>query len=64
MYHYLKSQVYGKFGHFSGLRFEYSANKPAGERVSAIWINGEEMDPEKEYSVATTEYLAGGGDGV
>ncbi|RBP68189.1 2',3'-cyclic-nucleotide 2'-phosphodiesterase (5'-nucleotidase family) [Brevibacterium sanguinis] len=35
---------------------------PAGRRVRSVQVNGEEIDPEQDYRVATLSFLAGGGD--
>lgn len=53
----------GRFLQVSGLSFTYSINKPIGERVQSVYINGKLLDPVQKYSVATTDYLAKGGDG-
>ncbi len=55
--------VEGSFLQVSGLSFTYSLDKPVNERVKTIHINGREVDPKKKYSVATSDYLANGGDG-
>ena len=55
--------VEGSFLQVSGLSFTYSIEKPANERVLTIHINGRELDPNQTYSVATSDYLANGGDG-
>jgi 2',3'-cyclic-nucleotide 2'-phosphodiesterase (5'-nucleotidase family) len=53
----------GRFLQVSGLSFTYSIDKQVGERVQTININGEPLDLNKSYSVATSDYLANGGDG-
>lgn len=53
----------GRFGHYSGLSYEYDVAKTAGERVRNINIKGAPLDPLKTYTVATNDYVAGGGDG-
>lgn len=53
----------GRFLHVSGISFTYSLEKPAGERIQSIHINQLPLDPEQIYSVATSDYLANGGDG-
>ena len=55
--------VEGSFLQVSGLSFTYSLEKPANERILTIHINGRELDPKQTYSVATSDYLANGGDG-
>jgi 2',3'-cyclic-nucleotide 2'-phosphodiesterase (5'-nucleotidase family) len=53
----------GRFLQVSGISFSYSLEKPVGERIQTIYINGSELDPKQKYSVATSDYLANGGDG-
>jgi len=53
----------GRFLQVSGLSFTYSIEKPAGERIKTISINGSRLDPKQTYTVATSDYLANGGDG-
>jgi 2',3'-cyclic-nucleotide 2'-phosphodiesterase (5'-nucleotidase family) len=53
----------GRFPQVSGLRFEYSTSEKIGSRVKNIFIADKPLDPEKEYTVATNDFLAAGGDG-
>jgi 5'-nucleotidase/UDP-sugar diphosphatase len=53
----------GRFLQVSGITFTYSIKKPAGERIQTINVNGRPLDPKQKYSVATSDYLANGGDG-
>lgn len=53
----------GRFGQYSGLMYDYDASKPAGSRVGSVTINGSPLDQEKLYTIATNDYVAGGGDG-
>ncbi|WP_373085403.1 bifunctional UDP-sugar hydrolase/5'-nucleotidase [Sneathiella sp.] len=53
----------GRFGQYSGLAFTYDKTKPVGERVVEIKVGGKTLDLEKTYTVATNDYVAGGGDG-
>jgi 5'-nucleotidase/UDP-sugar diphosphatase len=55
--------VEGSFLQVSGLSFSYSLEKPANQRVQTVHVNGLILDPKKKYSVATSDYLANGGDG-
>ena len=52
----------GKFPHVSGITFTLDTSKPAGQRVSDIMINGEALDVNKTYKLATNDFLAIGGD--
>lgn len=53
----------GRFLQVSGISFTYSQEEPAFERVQNIQVNGSVLDLKQEYSVATSNYLANGGDG-
>ncbi|MEH6404667.1 MAG: bifunctional UDP-sugar hydrolase/5'-nucleotidase [Sneathiella sp.] len=53
----------GRFGHYSGLSYDYDASKMSGSRVDRISIKGAPLDPSKIYTVATNDYVARGGDG-
>lgn len=44
----------------SGVRMSYTLKKPPGERVVAVFVNGEPLDSNKIYTVATNSYLAAG----
>lgn len=54
----------GRFPQVSGIRFTFDAGRPAGSRVVSITVNGQPLDDNKKYTLATTEFLAiDGGDG-
>jgi 2',3'-cyclic-nucleotide 2'-phosphodiesterase (5'-nucleotidase family) len=53
----------GRFPQVAGLTFAYSRSAPKGSRIREISIAGKPLDPEREYSVATNDFLAVGGDG-
>lgn len=53
----------GRFPQVSGIEFTFDANKPQGQRCYDILITGEPLDPEKEYKVATRDYMVRGKDG-
>ncbi|WP_293746780.1 5'-nucleotidase C-terminal domain-containing protein [uncultured Paraglaciecola sp.] len=53
----------GKFLHVSGIFFTYSLEEPAGNRIKTLLVNGKELKPQQDYTVATSDYLANGGDG-
>ena len=52
----------GRFPHVANLTYTLDASKPAGDRVSNIMIGGEPIDPEKEYTIATLNFIFNGGD--
>jgi len=45
------------------MSYSFASKKPPFSRVESIRINGEQLDPEKYYTMATTEFIAEGGDG-
>ena len=53
----------GAFPHTAGITFTLNAAAEAGNRVSDIKIEGEALDLEKMYTVATNDFMAVGGDG-
>lgn len=53
----------GRFPQVAGLTFTYSSSAPKGSRIREILIAGKPLDPGREYSVATNDFLAVGGDG-
>ncbi len=53
----------GKFLQVSGVRLVYRPSAPPGNRVQEIRINDQPLDPDKQYLLATNDFLAAGGDG-
>ncbi len=53
----------GRYPQVSNTIFEYNPKLPAGSRVQWIKVNGEDLDPEKKYVLATRGYMARGKDG-
>lgn len=47
----------------SGVKMSFDKSKPKGEMVSEVTVNGEPLDPKKNYKVATNNFVAAGGDG-
>ncbi|HOI22327.1 MAG: 5'-nucleotidase C-terminal domain-containing protein [Spirochaetia bacterium] len=52
----------GRFPHLAGWSYTLDASKPAGDRVSNIMVGGQPVDPNKEYTLATLNFLFNGGD--
>jgi len=53
----------GRFPQVSGLTFKYSPSKKRGVRIEEIFVAGRPIELDKEYVVATNDFLAVGGDG-
>lgn len=53
----------GRFPHVSGMKLEFDARRPKGDRITGLTIAGKPLDPAARYKLATNEYIAGGGDG-
>ncbi len=53
----------GRFPQISGMSFKYNPEANFGEKVTFINISGNPIDMDKEYSVATNDFLVAGGDG-
>ncbi|KQB84557.1 bifunctional metallophosphatase/5'-nucleotidase [Corynebacterium oculi] len=43
--------------------YTYDPTRPLGDRVTSVTISGEPLDPNKDYVVAGSTFLLGGGDG-
>ena len=53
----------GRFPQVSGMVVEIDPSQPAGSRVVSVTVGGAPLDPAKTYTVATNDYMLGGGDG-
>ena len=53
----------GRFPQVSGIVFRYAPSERRGSRIKEIFIKSKPVDLEKEYVVATNDFLAVGGDG-
>lgn len=47
----------------SGVVVTVDSTKPAGSRVTSVTLNGAPLDPAATYTLATNDYMLGGGDG-
>lgn len=52
----------GAFPQVSGVRFVYDAKKPAGSRLVSVTVSGKPLDDSKTYTLATSRFVAEGGD--
>lgn len=53
----------GRFPQVSGLTFKADLTKPKGQRVTEVTIAGKPLDRSATYTLATNDFMAGGGDG-
>ena len=53
----------GRFPQVSGVQLEFDGRKPVGSRVVKVLVNGQALDEKKTYTLASTVYIADGGDG-
>ncbi len=53
----------GRFPQVSGASFRFDPRRPPGQRVVEVRVNGEPLDPQRLYRVATNDFLLNGGDG-
>lgn len=53
----------GRFPQVSGMTLVLEGARPVGQRVVDVRVGGQPLDPGRMYSLATTDFLAGGGDG-
>ncbi|WP_394223674.1 bifunctional metallophosphatase/5'-nucleotidase [Alteromonas gracilis] len=53
----------GGFPHVSGMSYTFDSTAKAFQRVKKVTINGRSIDRTKLYSLATSNFLANGGDG-
>jgi 5'-nucleotidase len=52
----------GRFPQVSGIRYAYDTTLPAGARLKSITVGGRPLDDNKTYTLATSAFVAGGGD--
>ena len=52
----------GRFLQVSGIRYAFDPAEPAGERVQWVYFEGENLDLDATYVVATNGFIAAGGD--
>lgn len=52
----------GAFPHVSGMIVSFDPSKEIGNKILSVMINGEKINPDKEYTIATNDFIAAGGD--
>jgi 5'-nucleotidase len=56
------SRPFLRLGVSEGFEYTYDPTAPAGSRITGMWLDGTEIDPDAVYSVTANSFLAGGGD--
>ena len=56
------SRAYQQLGLSKNVNYTYDAARAAGDRITAIRVNGEPVDPARSYRIGTFSFLATGGD--
>ncbi|QBI19864.1 bifunctional metallophosphatase/5'-nucleotidase [Egibacter rhizosphaerae] len=52
----------GRFLQVSGIEMTFDGSAPEGERVTEFTVNGEPVDEDATYTIATNDFTLGGGD--
>jgi 5'-nucleotidase len=55
-------ETLGAFPHIAGMNVVFDPSQEVGSRVVEVTVDGEELDMEATYSLATNDFLAAGGD--
>jgi len=53
----------GRYPQVSGIKIVYDSQKKSGKRIISLHINNKLVKPLQKYKIATSDYLANGGDG-
>ncbi|MEM4780265.1 MAG: 5'-nucleotidase C-terminal domain-containing protein [Halalkalicoccus sp.] len=61
--HGVSEPGHGRFPQVSGMTYAYDPDAPEGERIERVEVDGEPLDPEATYALATNDFVAAGGDG-
>ena len=56
------SRPFLRLGASKGFTYTYDPSKPAGSRITRMWLNGTPIQPGTGYSVTANSFLAAGGD--
>lgn len=56
------SRPFLRLGTSKGFRYTYDAARPAGDRITGMWLDGVPVTPAATYSVTVNSFLATGGD--
>ena len=53
----------GRFPQISGMSFKFDVGRLPGQRVTEVLVGGKPLDEKKTYTLTTSNFLVGGGDG-
>ncbi len=53
----------GRFPQIAGMEYAYDPSNEVGNRITDVTIDGEDVDHEATYALATNGFVSGGGDG-
>lgn len=53
----------GRFPQVSGVRYVFDPKRSPGSRLVSVTVGGRPLDPQARYTLATFDFLLGGGDG-
>lgn len=56
------SRPFLRLGASEGFTYTYDPERPEGDRVTGMWLDGEALDLDASYSVTVNSFLASGGD--
>lgn len=56
-------ETHGRFPQVSGLSFVYDPDADPENRLEELTVDGDDIDPEATYTLATNDFVAEGGDG-
>ncbi|MFI2104290.1 bifunctional metallophosphatase/5'-nucleotidase [Isoptericola sp. NPDC019693] len=56
------SRPFLRLGVSEGFTYTFDANRPEGDRITGMWLDGEAIDTAAAYSVTVNSFLASGGD--
>ena len=58
----IPSRPFLRLGASEGFTYTFDASRAEGDRITQMWLHGEEIDPTESYSVTVNSFLAAGGD--
>ncbi|QFT79894.1 Trifunctional nucleotide phosphoesterase protein YfkN precursor [Roseovarius sp. THAF27] len=53
----------GRFPQVAGMTFVFDPSAEVGSRITEVTVDGEPLDPERDYLAVSNDYLRNGGDG-